>query len=649
MPSKLKRKRTHLKEFKFKKGVTPYNKGKIFMKVENKQYVRINSSTNKTGEELNNLINQHDIHGNATDVQYQLLRERPNSDLVNLALKTESDRPNMDNYKLFHAKKLEDLFDHASKEHFKLKCDGKLLFDEKREKQWGVVWQEGMYCKKCNYKSEMFKLYEEVESEELKKGRKAAKPNVGLILGLMTTSIAYRPICDILANMNISPPDLKSMNQLANKISDEVVNLSKDEMSKIRKNIKLKKEAIGDRDPESIRAEGDGRFNNRFGDTPFQPATQAVYTVLENETDAKKVIAISTVNKLCKRGQIYRLKDKYALCPNHPGKCTATLPEDGIIGDEEKLAADCVGQINEDRLNIRYFTADGDSKAFHGIQRAQSGTVEYLRDIRHMANSLKRAIVNKPFSATMFLNCTAPQQQTLKRRFASDVRARCISELYSALEHHNGNINKAKLAMPNVCEAIIMCYKGYCGDCCQKYSFTCKGLTNDRWLRNYMPRKCSIRMNAYDESLLEECLHIFLSPQVIPKMRFLTNTQATEAFNRRLNRVNPKDVTLSRNYLGRVHTAALMKNHGFSGCTVLRCSRLGATLAAGSRVIKYLHRRQRKDNYDKARQNSQKYKQRRSELKFRKYRLHENKNFASYYSKDLADKCERDHNYAKNE
>ena len=530
--------------------------------------------------------------------------------------------------------------------YYKLKCNGKLLFDENREKQWGVVWQEGMYCNKCNYKSKMFKLYEEVESQELKKGRKAAKPNVGLILGLMTTSIAYRPICDIFASMNISPPNLTSMNQMANKISDKIVQLNTDDMSKVRKKIRLKKEALGEKDPSCIRAEGDGRFNNRFGDTPFQPASQAVYTMLENETASKKVIAISTVNKLCKRGQIARLKDKNAVCPNHPGKCTATLPEDGIIGNEERLAADCASQVSEDRLSIRYFTADGDSKSFHGIQRTQKGTVEYLRDIRHMANSLKRAIVNKPFSANLFSECSRSQQQAFKRRFASDVRARCVSELNSALKYHNGNINKVKLAMPNVCEAIIMCYKGYCGDSCKKYSFTCKGLTNDRWSRNYMPRRCGIRMNANDESLLAECLQVFLSPQVVQKMRFLTNTQATEAFNRRLNRVNPKDVTLSRNYLGRVHTAALMKNHGFSGSTVLRCKQLGATLSAGSRVIKYLCMRQKRDNYDKARQISQMFKKRRSELKFRKYRLHENKNFSAHYSKDLADKFETDHNYA---
>ena len=96
------------------------------------------------------------------------------------------------------------------------------------------------------------------------------------------------------------------------------------------------------------------------------------------------MIAISTANKLCKRGQPPRLKGKSAICPNYPGSCTATMSEDAGFSDEEKFAAQCAQQINKDGLSIRYLTADGDSKAFYGIQSAQNGKVEYLRDTRHM-------------------------------------------------------------------------------------------------------------------------------------------------------------------------------------------------------------------------------------------------------------------------
>ena len=108
-------------------------------------------------------------------------------------------------------------------------------------------------------------------------------------------------------------------------------------------------------------------------------------------------------------------------------------------------------------------------------------------------------------------------------------------------------------------------------------------------------------MTASDESILEECLKVFLAPETVTKMRFLSNTQAVESFNRTLNRVNPKDVTHSRNFVGRVHTAALMKNNGFAGSTILRTRPLGVKLTSYSRVIKYLRRREKEDEYHRQR------------------------------------------------
>ena len=647
MPTKKKKCQPWLKKFQFENGYKPHNKGKTLARVGKKVYVRVGESPHNSAKQPDNDELYHGPCDNNVDVPYQLLRPKADRGIVESQMEPQVDRPDMATYKIVQLTKIEDLFNTAIRKHSDKKCKGKLVFDESREIQWGAVWVESLKCDTCNFKSESCKLYEEEDSKYIKRGRKAAKPNIGLILGLQTTSIAYRPICDIFACMNISPPSVNSMNELADRISKEVVEMNEENMSNIRKEIKMTKEVAGDIDPGCIRVEGDGRFNNRFGDTPFQPATQAVYTVLENESPKKRVIAISTANKLCKRGQLARLKDKSIACPNHPGSCTANIQEDAVIGDEEKYARECARKINEDGLTIKYFTADGDSKAFNGIKSAQNGKVEYLRDIRHMGISLKRAIANKPFSPRMFPGNPASQKQSIKRRFASDVKARCVTELKNVLQYHKGDIKKVLPALPDVRKAIAMCYRGYCGHFCKKHSYACKGLPHDKWLKNYLPRGCAIKMNASDESLLEDCLRVFLAPGVVEKMRFLTNTQAVESFNRTLNRVNPKDVTHSRGFVGRVHTAALMKNHGFAGCTILRTLRLGAKLTPGSRVIRYLQKREKDDLYHRQRKQSVLYKQQRSALRFRKYRLHENKNFQEFYCKDLADKPNPDHNYSR--
>jgi hypothetical protein len=50
-----------------------------------------------------------------------------------------------------------------------------------------------------------------------------------------------------------------------------------------------------------------------------------------------------------------------------------------------------------------------------------------------------------------------------KNRFALDIKARCVAELYQSFQIHNGELYKIKEQMPCIIETILMCYKGYCG------------------------------------------------------------------------------------------------------------------------------------------------------------------------------------------
>ena len=188
------------------------------------------------------------------------------------------------------------------------------------------------------------------------------KAKVGLQLGLMTTSIANKAVCDILASMNIPLPNENAMQSLAARISEDV-KLNKEDSINIRSELVIFNQLLQIDNPEMIRAEGDGRDNNWLGtgDASFQPATQVVYSILENVTNQKKVISVVTGNQLCKTGQLARQRDETATCPHHPGTCTANIKEDDIIGDERKWAANCIEEMKQD-VSERYFTSDGDSK-----------------------------------------------------------------------------------------------------------------------------------------------------------------------------------------------------------------------------------------------------------------------------------------------
>ncbi|CAC5424017.1 unnamed protein product [Mytilus coruscus] len=99
-------------------------------------------------------------------------------------------------------------------------CNGILEWDLSMEEKWGSAWRECAKCTKCTYRSKMFNLYEEVAS--IKRGRRAAKINLGLQVGLHHTPIStasYRKIC--MAS-NIPPPSVSGMQHTANAISEKV-------------------------------------------------------------------------------------------------------------------------------------------------------------------------------------------------------------------------------------------------------------------------------------------------------------------------------------------------------------------------------------------------------------------------------------------
>jgi hypothetical protein len=54
-------------------------------------------------------------------------------------------------------------------------------------------------------------------------------------------------------------------------------------------------------------------------------------------------------------------------------------------------------------FEIANITTDGDSKFFNGVNNAQGKGATQLRDIRHLSNSMKRAVQNCTFSLSMFV------------------------------------------------------------------------------------------------------------------------------------------------------------------------------------------------------------------------------------------------------
>ena len=128
--------------------------------------------------------------------------------------------------------------------------------------------------------------------------------------------------------------------------------------------------------PETeIAVQYDGMFNNPLysgiGKTPFQPATQCSYSVVENVTNKKKkkkqVVAMENVNKLSSKHGYHSVTDETP-CDIKYEKCSATIPMEYSTGDEREWAKACLLDLKDVHLQVKYITTDPDTSAYNAAE-----------------------------------------------------------------------------------------------------------------------------------------------------------------------------------------------------------------------------------------------------------------------------------------
>lgn len=628
------------KKFGFQKGHIPPAKGKKLKfepKIEPEPFIRLPYTVfqSRVSHKSSKVFEVPDVEQSACPPM--LLRPRPKfPEQIDEYLDPTVPDPDNHTYKHYVPSLVSVMWNSAIKKHaFEYNgCDGDLDFDSHAAQKWGFAWKERLKCVKCGFVGQFHKLFYEVNSPA--PGRKAATINMGIQAGLMTTTISNKSFRDITLTCNVIPANLSGMQKLANKVGSVIVNFNRQDMKDIRESLVAENEMVGYANPVLVNVETDGRYNNPIYNsdvTAFQAGTQVVQTMVENNTKLKQIVSVYTGNKLCQVASKLRNKGIEVLCPNHAGHCSANLAEDSVIGNETEYARQCTIELN-DNLKIAHVTTDGDSKAVNGITNAQCSNVKVLRDIRHLGNSMKRAVQNSTFSLSMF---SGKNKRNLKHRFGLDLKARCTAELTYAFKAHKGELFAVKSHMPAVIKAIVLCYRGSCGMSCQINSYVCAGMSSDQWQKGFLPNKEPLKMTSDDEVLVENCINVLLGPKSLDLVRFLTSTQKCEAFNRTLQRCNPKMVTHSRNFSGRVHTAVHMRNHKFGNSTILRTKVLGAELTPGSSVIKHLKQNQHIDVYCSKRKMLKETKCLRTLTRQRKFDLHAAKHYKIHYRSGIAD------------
>ena len=134
----------------------------------------------------------------------------------------------------------------------------------------------------------VYNLNDEIETG--KPERKSSTANVGLNIGLSQTPIGTSNVRKLCLSTNIPAPPRRGLYKCANKVCKSIENVNKSDMKARRKTLWTTNLLRGQSETE-IAVQSDGMFNNPLysgiGKTPFQPATQCSYSVVENVTNKK--------------------------------------------------------------------------------------------------------------------------------------------------------------------------------------------------------------------------------------------------------------------------------------------------------------------------------------------------------------------------
>ena len=504
-------------------------------------------------------------------------------------------------------------------------CGGRLDFDYSSEQQRMLCWRERVICDRCQYISQIYNLYEEIKTG--RPGRKPATANVGLNIGLSNTSIGPSNVRKICLSSNIPAPSRRGLQKCANVVCKSIENVNKSDMKARRKALKTINLLRGQPETE-IAIQSDGMFNNPLysgiGKTPFQPATQCIYSIVENVTKKKQVIAIENVSKLCSKHGFHSSTDE-SQCNIKSEKCSATIPMEQSIGDERKWATSCLLQLKEDQLQVKYMTTDPDTSAYKAAEDLHQANVTSVApvhqiDTRHLSQNHRKHIKSRSSLLNMMPGVTKRLREKRLNSFATDLSMRCQTEFENIHRKTNGDTLKLQKHIAITTDAITACYQGD-HRLCQSKSTACDGLSDNNWLvkSEFLPYFFKLKVKSGSEKVLRDCINYRLGSSMVEKTKLNTNSQKVESFNNVIRHALPKNVTFARNFSGRAHCAVFKCNNGPGEAILKLCEAIGCSIPSNSKVSAGLLAEQKCFEKNQARCRSSKRKIKR---KFRRNNLY---------------------------
>ncbi|CAC5400695.1 unnamed protein product [Mytilus coruscus] len=285
----------------FKVGLVPHNKMRkcVSSKESDSEQTRYVRLTREMTNLVKNVPYKEDKSTSNPDIKPATLLRPKSSDIRKakpVKSVKEKQRIESETNRTINIKLNAVMWNAVFNEHSELSphCKGFLEWDMSKEERWGLGNSECAICDTCSYQSKRYRLYEEVQTG--KKGRKPAKMNIGAQAALAQTSISTTSFRKILFGTNSVAPSVKGLQKRANVVLPKIKEINESDMKRLRERLIHIKKLRGADNPSAVSLQGDAAYNNPLysgvGRTPFQPATQVVYTVAENETQDKSILTV---------------------------------------------------------------------------------------------------------------------------------------------------------------------------------------------------------------------------------------------------------------------------------------------------------------------------------------------------------------------
>ena len=226
-------------------------------------------------------------------------------------------------------------------------------------------------------------------------------------------------------------------------------------------------------------------------------------------------------------------------------------------------------------MGLKTVASDGDCQIAGGVKKVNHDC-EFQSDVVHFGRLQRKKIAATEFSVNMFSNKSLPKTSTarvrnkLKGFFATDVVQRCTAEFNAAhkklklARHSRIKLKQGlKKLLRNVPAAIVDCYAGKHKNC-KKHSLVCSS-GNQIWEKKSLPGPLreKMTMTALDRKMVMDLCIFRLGEKALDKTYLNMNTQINEAFNRKLRKTNPKNITSKVNFRPRCSSAVVTHNLGY--------------------------------------------------------------------------------------